>query len=48
VTHGYREPVVRWLLERGVDAQAVRSHWEGEEESESGAQTVAHGEEIIE
>ncbi len=30
VTHGYREPVVRWLSERGIDARAVASHWEGE------------------
>ncbi|HEX6042260.1 ligase-associated DNA damage response exonuclease [Longimicrobium sp.] len=30
VTHGYREPVVRWLRERGLQAQAVASRWEGE------------------
>ncbi len=30
VTHGYREPVVRWLRERGLEAQAVASRWEGE------------------
>ena len=30
VTHGYREPVVRWLRERGLEAQAVASSWEGE------------------
>jgi putative mRNA 3-end processing factor len=36
VTHGYREPVVRWLTERGVDARAVLSRWEGEESAESG------------
>jgi putative mRNA 3-end processing factor len=30
VTHGYREPVVRWLRERGMEAQAVASRWEGE------------------
>jgi putative mRNA 3-end processing factor len=33
VTHGYREPVVRWLRERGIEAQAVASRWEGEEDS---------------
>lgn len=30
VTHGYREPVVRWLREHGIEARAVASHWEGE------------------
>ena len=31
VTHGYREPVVRWLGERGIEAEAVASRWEGDE-----------------
>lgn len=35
VTHGYREPVVRWLRERGLEAHSVSSRWEGEE-AESG------------
>jgi putative mRNA 3-end processing factor len=43
VTHGFREPVVRWLLEHGIDALSVASHWEGEEEIES----PAAGEEIV-
>ncbi|HEU0078363.1 MAG TPA: hypothetical protein VFQ76_11975, partial [Longimicrobiaceae bacterium] len=30
VTHGYREPVVRWLREHGLEADAVASRWEGE------------------
>jgi putative mRNA 3-end processing factor len=30
VTHGYREPVVRYLRERGLDADALVSKWEGE------------------
>ena len=34
VTHGYREPVVRWLLDAGLDARAVASRWEGELENE--------------
>ncbi len=34
VTHGYREPVVRWLTERGIEARAVASRWEGETEFE--------------
>ena len=37
VTHGYREPVVRWLRERGLQAQAIASHWEGEAEAEDAA-----------
>jgi putative mRNA 3-end processing factor len=43
VTHGFREPVVRWLLERGIGAVSIASHWEGEEEVES----PAAGEEIV-
>ena len=35
VTHGYREPVVRWLREHGIAAQAVASKWEGEPEEDS-------------
>ena len=34
VTHGYREPVVRWLTEHGIDAQAIASQWEGEMDTE--------------
>ena len=30
VTHGYTGPVVRWLRERGLDAQAVQTRFEGE------------------
>jgi putative mRNA 3-end processing factor len=30
VTHGYRAPVVRWLREKGLDAQAVETRYEGE------------------
>jgi putative mRNA 3-end processing factor len=43
VTHGFREPVVRWLVEHGIDAVSIASHWEGEEEVES----PAAGEEIV-
>jgi len=32
VTHGYREPVVRWLREHGREAEAVMSRWEGEDD----------------
>jgi putative mRNA 3-end processing factor len=34
VTHGTREPFVRWLSERGIDARPMASHWEGEEDQE--------------
>jgi putative mRNA 3-end processing factor len=46
VTHGYREPVVRWLIEHGIEAEAVASHWEGEGESELQDVGMA-GEEIV-
>jgi putative mRNA 3-end processing factor len=46
VTHGFREPVVRWLVEHGVNAEAVASRWEGEGESEMQDLGVA-GEEIV-
>ena len=31
VTHGFREPVVRWLREHGREAVAIASRWEGED-----------------
>jgi putative mRNA 3-end processing factor len=34
VTHGTREPLVRWLTERGIDARAVASQWKGEEDTD--------------
>ena len=37
VTHGYREPVVRWLSEQGLDARSMASQWEGEEAMENAA-----------
>ena len=30
VTHGFTGPVVRWLQERGLDAQAIATRFEGE------------------
>lgn len=36
VTHGYRAPVVDWLKEQGLDAQAVETRFEGEQD-ETGA-----------
>jgi putative mRNA 3-end processing factor len=35
VTHGYRDPVVRTLRERGLAAESIASRWEGEGESET-------------
>ncbi len=34
VTHGYRDQVVRYLSERGLDARAIASHWEGENDEQ--------------
>jgi putative mRNA 3-end processing factor len=34
VTHGYREPVVRWFQEQGLEAEAIASRWEGERDDE--------------
>jgi putative mRNA 3-end processing factor len=34
VTHGYTGPVVRWLTERGIDARAVQTRFEGERDDE--------------
>ena len=45
VTHGYREPVVRWLREHGLEAEAVVSRWEGEPESEPMVAEETPGEE---
>ena len=35
VTHGYRAPVVRWLEEHGLAAEAINSRWEGEPEGDA-------------
>ena len=35
VTHGYTGPVVRWLRERGVDAQAVQTRFEGDADDDA-------------
>ncbi|HEX2828293.1 MAG TPA: ligase-associated DNA damage response exonuclease [Burkholderiales bacterium] len=34
VTHGYSDPLVRWLCEHGLDAQALKTEYAGEEGSE--------------
>lgn len=37
VTHGYTGPVVRWFQERGLDARAVETRWEGERDDAAAA-----------
>ena len=34
VTHGFREPLVHWLTDRGIEAKAVASEWKGEEDTD--------------
>ena len=34
-THGTREPLVRWLTERGIEAKVVASQWKGEEDTDA-------------
>jgi putative mRNA 3-end processing factor len=34
VTHGYTGPVVRWLRDKGIDARAVHTRFEGERDDE--------------
>jgi putative mRNA 3-end processing factor len=34
VTHGYRAPLARWLVENGVDAEALETRFEGEQDAE--------------
>ncbi len=46
VTHGTREPLVRWLTERGVDARAMASQWKGEGEEEDN-EAIEIAEEIV-
>ncbi|MBA2708363.1 MAG: ligase-associated DNA damage response exonuclease [Gemmatimonadaceae bacterium] len=44
VTHGYRDPVVRFLRERGLEADSLASRWEGEGDED----VLPPGEEITE
>ncbi len=36
VTHGFTGPVVQWLTDRGLDARAVATRWEGARDETSG------------
>ena len=40
VTHGYRLPLVRWLRDKGLDARAIDTHFEGEQD-ETGSGDIA-------
>lgn len=44
VTHGYRDPVVRFLRERGLESDSLASRWEGEGDED----VMPRGEEISE
>jgi putative mRNA 3-end processing factor len=44
VTHGYSEPLVRWLCERGLDAQTLVTRFAGEEGS---SQTEPQADETV-
>jgi putative mRNA 3-end processing factor len=35
VTHGFTGPVVRWLRERGLEAHAVQTRFEGEQDDDA-------------
>jgi putative mRNA 3-end processing factor len=43
VTHGFTTPVVRWLGERGLDAKAVQTRFEGERDDEVSEEPTAPG-----
>ncbi len=43
VTHGYRDPVVRWLQERGMEARSIASRWEGEAGEDTADAEAAEG-----
>jgi putative mRNA 3-end processing factor len=34
VTHGTREPLVRWLSEKGIQAKPIGAHWKGEDDDD--------------
>ncbi len=36
VTHGYRAPVVEWLKQQGLEAQAIETRFEGEQDETGG------------
>lgn len=40
VTHGYREPLARWLREAGTEARVVATRFEGESAADDGAESL--------
>ena len=44
VTHGYSEPLQRWLCEHGLDAHSLKTEYAGEAGSEVGSADAAAGE----
>ena len=43
VTHGFTAPVVRWLREKGLDARAIQTRFEGERDDEVAEELVPLG-----
>ena len=43
VTHGFTGPVVRWLQERGLEAQAVQTRFEGERDDDAASREDGTG-----
>ena len=41
VTHGYRAQLARWLAENGVDADAVETRFQGEQDAEVAGEAEA-------
>jgi putative mRNA 3-end processing factor len=47
VTHGFTGPVVRWLTERGIEARAVQTRFEGERDDEISEEAGQRGSEAV-
>jgi putative mRNA 3-end processing factor len=43
VTHGFTAPVVRWLRQRGLDAEAVQTRFEGETDDDAAERDAGTG-----
>jgi putative mRNA 3-end processing factor len=48
VTHGYREPLVRWLQEHGIEAHVIASAWKGELDDTEAAEAPAPDDDVEE
>jgi putative mRNA 3-end processing factor len=40
VTHGFTGPVVRWLQEKGIDARAIQTRFEGEQDEPEAVEAI--------